>query len=162
MSPSRRGTVLILVLGLTAIMLGLVASVTARVFLSRRETASLHQSAQAFVMLKAASMVIAANGGTLASALTAGDLSPGDIPGCPIADRLGWVRIRPAAAAGSFDIVSAGGASGSGNAKNLITSGPAISNAYEVRYAYATSYDTVTRILAIAPRPVLDNASYPW
>lgn len=162
MSRTRRGTVLILVLGLTAIMLGLVASVTARVFLSRRETAALHQSAQAFVMLKAASMVIAAKGGALASALTAGDLSPGDVPGCPAADRLGWVHISPGAAPEIFDIVSAGGSSGSGNAKSSITSGPALSNAYEVRYAYATTYDAVTRILAIAPRPVLDNAIYPW
>lgn len=162
MRRRERGTVLVLVLGLTAIMLGLVAGVAARVFLSRRETAALHQNAQAFAMLQAARLAIAAHDGAIAAPLTAGDLAPGDLPGRPMADRLGWARIRPDGTPGGFDVVAAGGGSASGGAKTSISAGPALSNAYEIRYAYALRFDPATRGFAIAPRPVLDNGAYPW
>lgn len=162
MQRSRHGTVLVLVLGLVAILLGLIISVTMRVGNSLRNGATLQQDAQAVILMHAARMIIAAHDGVLGAPLTAGDLSPGDVPGTILGDRLGWVHIKPDPAPTAFEVVAAGGGSGSGQAKVTVNAGPGLSNAFEVRYAYAMTYDPALRSFAITTRPVADNTTYPW
>jgi hypothetical protein len=144
---SRRGTVLILVLGLITLLMALLAGLAARVHNAGRGLETLRRHAQAMVMLQAAKIYIAereAVGSPLTAAVTLGDLLPaGSYPAAFFADRLGWVRVRqePAAGAGVFSVLSAGGGSAiPGSGKTSLTSGSAAANAYEIRYLHTLTF----------------------
>lgn len=176
---SRRGTLLVVVLGLITIFLALMLAITVRVYNSTKTGTSVQQSAQAYIMLQAAKMIIDAGNRssplvTIPLPVTAGDQSDLSSPAGankPFGDILGWCRIAKDAAATSppvFWIVAAGGSSAFGTAKVNITDGDPLRNSYEVRYYYKATYDPAKAGTDADPRftidlqPVVANAGYQW
>lgn len=156
-APNRRGTVLILVLGLITLFMALMLSATVRVYNSGKAIGALQRSVNAHLMMQAAKMYLAKGGST---PVTIGDTySPADFPSYPAANRMTWVHIN------GTNVVAAGGSTGGFPAgkSTIFSTDPArspvenqISNLFEIRYRYTISAGGVVL------KSVDDNTLYPW
>jgi hypothetical protein len=160
-NPSRRGTVLILVLGLITLFMALILSATVRVFNAGKTVATLQKNVQAHLMLQAAKLYVNKVGGYTG---TIGDkFSSTDFPGHPNAGRLGWAHIQ-----GGTEVIATGGSTGGGTGKGSpgsITTSPLtgfekdLADSMEVRYRYTL---TGTGPFTVTLKEVSDNSAYPW
>ena len=161
-APGRRGTVLILVLGLITLFMALLLSATVRVYNAGKTILTLQKNVQAHLMMQSAKMYIATGHALwLGQCFTSTSPLSKSFPGLPFADRLGWARVNAA----RTDIISAGGSTaGSGIIKmfiNDVTGTPSAAerdmrNALELRYHYGIAGGLITL------KPVGDNTLYPW
>lgn len=154
---ARRGTLLVVVLGLITIFLALMLAITVRVYNSTKGGTALQQNVQAYLMMIAAKKVsvLEANvTGSFTFPLTAGD-DPALYTGIgrPFADSLGWFHMKNATT-----VVAVGGSSAKGAAKTSINSGAAERNAYEIRLYYTFGGTAPNLIPQL--QPVADNATY--
>jgi adenylosuccinate lyase len=168
---SRRGTVLILVLGLITLFMALILSATVRVFNASKTMATLQKNVQAHLMMRSATILIARAGAVYATPITIGDtFTSASFPAHSQAHRMGWAHLK-----GDYVIAvggSTGGAPGKGASIATATGSPSeqeLSNAMEVRYYY-----TVTDAApddnpgpgvgpyVVTLKTVGDNSAYPW
>jgi hypothetical protein len=147
---SRSGIVLLFVIGLIMIMASLTTAIMVRVYNSIKTSGGISQSAQSWIMLRSASLILgtqAADGGLpwskYPSGITIGNLKEGDIPEKSMDDRLGWARISQIAIAGeTYFYVTANGGSSAGTIGNVllkeesVLDGIPIRNALDVRFCY--------------------------
>lgn len=141
--PARRGAVMIVVLGLITIILGLLLGLTVKVYNNLKSASATQQSAQAWIMMQAARMVVWRNAGAVPADVTIGNLAAGDIPGKELDDRLGWARIKT-----TGEVIACGGSSGANGAKDTLFSGPdPLRDAMDVRYHYTIAGSPPTVIL---------------
>lgn len=138
--PTRRGAVMIVVLGLITIILGLLLGLTVKVYNNLKSASATQQSAQAWIMMQAARMLIERNGGAVTADVTIGNLTTSDIPSKELDDRLGWARIKT-----TGEVIACGGASGANGAKDATFAGPdPIRDAMDVRYYYTITGSPAT------------------
>lgn len=155
-SRARRGTVMVIVLGLITIMLGLALGLTVKVYMGMKGGVVTQQNAQAWIMMQAARMGVTQQPGVFAAGVTAGDLSAAELPpGKGLADRLGWVRIKPNAP--DYHIIACGGSSGAGGTKAAANDGDAVRNAMDVRYLYTMSAAGSVTLQAAQPDHYADK-----
>lgn len=149
--PARRGTLLVVVLGLITIFLALMLAITVRVYNSTKNSTTLQQTVQAYLMMVGAKKVIAASGPDC----TAGD-ETGMFASCgrPFVGALGWFHIK---ASGGM-ILAVGGSSAVDGPKTSVVSGDPQRNAYEVRLYYAVSGAAPNLVTSL--QPVADNSTY--
>lgn len=167
----RRGTVLILVLGLITLFMALILSATIRVYNAGKTMGTLSKNVQAHLMMRAATIFIAKAGAIYATPVTIGDTFTGaSFPSYPMAHRMGWAHLK-----GDY-VVAAGGSTGGnpGKAAGISTAtGSAaeqeLSNAMEVRYYYTVTDATPddnpgpgVGPYTVTLKAVGNNAAYPW
>lgn len=154
----RRGTVLVLVLGLIALFMALLLTATIGVFNTSKALSTLQKNVQSFVMLHAAKLYID-RPGTLPC--TIGDkFSATSFPYHPQAHRLGWARITTDGTA--WWVIAAGGATGgkSASGKANLNDAPgtadeqALANAMEIRYYYKIESNGSANSYFVALQPI--------
>jgi hypothetical protein len=129
---TRSGAVMIVVLGLITIILGLLLGLTVKVYNNLKSASATQQSAQAWIMMQAARMVVWRNAGAVPADVTIGNLAVGDIPSKELDDRLGWARIKT-----TGEVIACGGSSGANGAKDASFAGAdPVRDATDVRYYY--------------------------
>jgi hypothetical protein len=148
---SRRGAVMIVVMGLITILLSLALGVTVKVYNGIKNGSNVTQNAQAWIMMQSARMFLAnqvKNGtvpwATSGTALTIGNLLSTDIPSKAMDDRLGWAHIQQMKTGvdAYWHVLASGGGSGQNGLKAIsLTDGDAVRNAMDVRYQYEIIYD---------------------
>lgn len=132
MTHARRGAVMIVVLGLITIILGLLLGLTVKVYNNLKSASATQQSAQAWIMMQAARMVVWRNAGAVPTDVTIGNLAAGDLPNKDLDDRLGWARIKT-----TGEVIACGGSSGANGEKDATFAGPdPLRDAMDVRYYY--------------------------
>lgn len=142
-TPARHGAVMIVVLGLITIILGLLLGLTVKVYNNLKSASATQQSAQAWIMMRAACMIYNQAGvlppAAATTGITIGNLAVGDLPNKELDDRLGWAHIKVTTSAGvdTIHVIATGGSSGADGAKELVFAGPdPIRDALDVRYYY--------------------------
>jgi hypothetical protein len=147
---SQSGIVLLFVVGLIMIMVCLSAAVMVRVYDSIKTSGGISQSAQSWIMLRSASLILgcqARDGGipwiNNSGGITIGNIKEDDIPEKAMDDRLGWARIKQISSAGEiyYYVTSCGGSSAGtvGNLllkESIISDGIPARNAMDVRFCY--------------------------
>lgn len=136
---SRRGAVMIVVMGLITILLSLALGVTVKVYNGIKNGSNVTQNAQAWIMMQAARMYLYNQTAVWPAdaALTIGNIQSSDIPDKMLDDRLGWARIKQIGAATEYYVLANGGGSGENGLKaSLPGDGDAVRNAMDIRYAY--------------------------
>lgn len=161
-TPSRRGTVLILVLGLITLFMALMLSATVRVYNAGKTITTLQKNVQAYVMMQAAKMYYAQG-----CSFSLGDkFDTTSFTGHPQAHRLGWAHISPTT---MIDVVATGGASAGwfpARLTNISAPCPTrtdienqLASAMEIRYYYQIT-GLLTGPFDVKLMPVGDNANY--
>lgn len=147
---TRRGAVMIVVLGLITILLSLALGVTVKVYNGIKNGSNVTLNAQAWIMMQGARMCLANQvNNSLApwavdgTAYTIGNLPTVSIPKA-LDDRLGWAHIRQVKTSvdAYWHVLVSGGSSGQNELKAVsLTDGDAVRNAMDVRYQYEFIYD---------------------
>lgn len=167
---SRRGTILILVLGLIALFMALMISITIRVYNAGKTVETIRRNAQAHIMLQAAKLyiaeypILASPDWATTPSVTLGDTIPsGAFPAQTLAQNLGWVHITNTsggAVSGTYLAIATGGASATvGVGKTALNSGSDIANAFDVRYLYELTFSAPNTFTSILLKPV---GTYTW
>lgn len=150
---SRRGAVMIVVMGLITILLSLALGVTVKVYNGIKNGSNVTQNAQAWIMMQSARMFLAnqVNKGIApwpasGTAVTIGNLQATDISGKAMDDRLGWARVKQidTGASAYYHVMATGGGSGQNGLKDSsLTDGDPVRNAMDIRYLYHMKHTAV-------------------
>lgn len=135
----RRGSLLVVVMGLIVLMLGLTMGLASRVSKGIEDSANIQRQAQAGIMLLNAKILMQsmkdkgkdadlANGVTLGDNLTDANHR--------FVDRLGWVRLKGDPSI-NCQVLATGGSGGKGGNKTTsLGSGNAVANAFDCSYLF--------------------------
>jgi hypothetical protein len=138
----RRGSLLVVVMGLIVLMLGLTLGLASRVSKGIEDSAIIQRQAQAGIMLLNAKILIQAmkdksKEGDLTNGVTLGD-QVSDAKH-PYVDRLGWVRLKGDPST-NCQVLATGGSGGKGgNKSSSLASGNAVANAFDCSYLFTVS-----------------------
>ncbi len=171
---SRSGSTLIVVIGLSSLLMCLIAAVSFRVRGTLINVRDFERVIQSHIMLQSSKLYIQgrSNGGGLGAgvSVTGGDQLDLPAKGKPLGSRLGWFHIKPEAnnPSSNFDIIATGGSAGDGGLKSgggAISAGDPVRNAYELRCHYSITFDSAAvagQRFTIRQLDVLPNSLYPW
>lgn len=135
----RRGSLLVVVMGLIVLMLGLTLGLASRVSKGIEDSAIIQREAQVGIMLLNAKILIQSmkdkgKDADLANGVTLGDnLADANHR---YVDRLGWVRLKGDPNT-NCQVLAAGGSGGKGGNKTVsLASGNAVANAFDCSYLF--------------------------
>ena len=147
-ATNRRGTVLILVLGLITLFMALLLSATIRVYNAGKSMETMKRSVNAYMAMQAAKIYLASGGPT-----------PVTLHTTMTSNKVQWSHIN------GTDVIAAGGSTGgfAAGKSSIFATDPArsviegqLANAFEIRYHYTITAGVVEL------KSVDDNTVYPW